>query len=93
MSARKPIYLRSPEGLRITGVLQHGTGISGIEEVVYPPLDGLYDVEWNGVTEWEEQVDALNDNLERVFIDEGGNEWPESELIALSVDPENQNEA
>ena len=88
MPEQEEITLTGPTGMQIVGILQVGVGVSGVEHFYKPDDTGLYGVEWDGTTEWETQEDKLNDDLERVFVDEGGNEWSESEVLVVDASAE-----
>ena len=74
------IQLFTPKGHPITGTLEVVRGRGHIGEITRLP-DGKLEIEYGGGTEmfWNEQRQVESEG-ERVFLDEDGNEWRESEL-------------
>ena len=74
----------SPTGAAITGTLEKVYGVAQIGETDWTraPGTGLLEFEYGGYTEidWNSQVSVLRD-LERVFVDENGEDWLESEIV------------
>lgn len=79
--------LFSPTDYEIVGTLEKLSGRANINEVLGKNPDGTYNLDYEGYTEvfWDDQktVKRLNedtDKIERIFLDEMGDEWFESQL-------------
>lgn len=81
-------WLFAPDGSRIVSTLEKIYGTCDINQVTQNP-DGTLFVEWAGGTDidWNSQETVMRDStnggfvMERVFIDEDGGEWLESQLV------------
>jgi len=79
-------HLVAPDGKRIVGTSETITAVALID-AVYPVEDEIdgktvaFTVDYNGETkiDWENQTTDTDDG-ERVFVDESGRAWKESEL-------------
>ncbi len=69
--------MRAPNGKLIIGTLEKVYGVAQIDEE-----STLDDIVYSGSTDinWDGQESVLDGCGDRVFIDEDGNEWSESEL-------------
>lgn len=79
--------LVSPKGTKIVGTCEIVEATAGIADVlgVDPDHPDRYDIDWEGYTEiiWETQQTMVRDG-QRVFVDEEGNTFRESELTLES---------
>ena len=83
----QPWMLVSPEGKPITGTLESLRGRANIVPGSARKDDaGGLEFEYEGETEifWDEQCTVVRDD-ERVFLDEEGNEFAESELLLVEA--------
>ena len=77
--------MRAPNGKLIIGTLEKLYGVAQIdEESTLDDLcyDGHTDINWDG------QETFVNEHGDRVFIDEDGNEWTESQLATAPIQEE-----
>ena len=78
--------LVAPNGLQIQGTLErvHGAGLMTNIRLE----DGKIAFDYGGETKmwWEEQLQAVDDKGESLFVDTQGNEWPESQLKLVDED-------
>ena len=78
---------RTPTGKELQGVL---TSFTGVSVAFGPDSDGQ--PEWQGETDvwWEESHDVERDDgtgqMRRVWVDEDGEEWLESQLLLVEQD-------
>ena len=77
--------LVAPSGHAIVGTLDRIPGIAKINGASRNGETGEYDLDWEGHTEvlWNDQV-TIYRQKERVFVDEDGGEWLESDLKLVS---------
>lgn len=77
----KPVLVAGPNGLPITGILEACPCRCRIAKF-WRTSDGTLDFEYSGGSEmfYDEQKTVERGN-QRVFLDEEGNEWLESQLI------------
>lgn len=76
------MYLLAPNGSRIVGTYEVINGCAEIiEDSYYKDEHGVIDFEWSGHTEvyWDDQK-TVEENGQRIFIDECGDAWLEGEL-------------
>lgn len=73
--------LYSPTGIKIIGTLETVSGCAAILGAKRDG-DGSFDIEWAGDTEiyWDEQKTQTSPGGDRLFVDEDGQTWIESEL-------------
>ena len=73
--------LYAPDGALIVGTLELVTGSAGIIGATRQP-DGSLDLEYEGGTEmFGDDSKTVERKGQRVFLDEDGSEWLESELL------------
>lgn len=89
-------YLQAPDGSKIIGTLERIPGVANIQHDSFKlDADGKIDFQWQGGTDvdWDGQVTIFRRNPEwdkgrapeRVFVDEDGGEWLESELTLVDT--------
>lgn len=79
--------LLAPNGARITGTLTSLRGVAEISGVSY--ADGRIEVEYSGSIEVRQDSQrAVMEKQQRIFVDEHGGEWKESQLILLVEHPD-----
>jgi len=82
---------KSTAGVAILGTLESLSGRANIEEDSFHTLpDGTIDFEWEGSTEvfWDEQrTVTAGESKERIFLDEDGNQVPESQIVLTETVP------
>lgn len=81
--------LKSPAGTLIVGTLEQLTGWAGIMEDVTQNPDGTFNFSYDGETriEWDNQETVRRDG-ERIFIDDCGGEFKESQLTLVESIPD-----
>jgi hypothetical protein len=84
-STRKPVVVSAPNGLPIVGTPEVCPCRSRIAQF-WRNRDGTLDFDYGGASEmfFEEQR-IVQRRRERVFLDEQGNEWRESQLIVIEA--------
>lgn len=85
-TSKKPVVeLRAPNGAFILGTLER---LSGRADATACEVrkDGTLEPLWGGYTEvyWDDQQTEYEDD-QRLWVDESGDVWKESELIAVPV--------
>ena len=72
----------SPTGSLIVQTLEVVPATSGITPNSFRMIHGELDFDWDGNTEieWNDQKTVMREN-QRVFVDEEGLEWLESQLV------------
>jgi hypothetical protein len=87
--------LEAPDGTPIRGTAENLPATAYIDlDSVTQKEDGTFAFEWSGTTEcwWDAQETKTNEAGERMFDDENGNEWPESELQLVRIDDEDDDD-
>lgn len=90
-------HLEAPNGALITGTLETVTARANINDVLGHNDDSTFALDYEGYTEifWDSQKTVQRDVLhgdvdgatyQRVFLDEDGNEWIESDLRLINDD-------
>jgi hypothetical protein len=84
-TAKKPVLVSAPNGLPIIGTFEICPCRSRIAQF-WRNSDGTLDFDYSGASDmfFEEQRIVERKN-ERVFLDEEGNEWRESQLIVIET--------
>lgn len=85
----KTLRAYSPEGFPIVGTLEVVKGRCEFSDYPTRSANGEIEFEWCGYTEifWDEQR-TVEDNGERIFLDDEANEVPESKIEWREIEVE-----
>lgn len=84
--------LFAPDGTPIVSTYEKVFGTcSFAQDSVIQNADGTFDFDYEGGTDvdWDSQVTVTRKG-QRIFVDEGGDEWPENVLVLREEEPDDE---
>lgn len=80
------VSLQTPEGKQIRGTVERvpGCALARTFEVL---SDGSLDPLYEGETDlWWDEQETVTENGERIYLDDDGDGWPESNLLRIPAE-------